>query len=353
MRYWHFTEDGIDIEPSTIQPGKVKEISPVALSSMDNQNLHDKVYGIRAKLNLSNPQSDKFKELTKSRTETYNNLGFDRIAKMIETQCSDYLTPMKENRMFLYRGVKLNESDGNRFFMGNSRTDRRPKDSDSGIQIIWDQILSSLNIYANRSNSIFTSSSTVTSSFYGDDVYLIFPLNISKFSWSATHRDIILYPESFDNLYTMTLSNQQHYKLTEYYNYVERYHNSLTNDGFSGSLDREKQYLRVQLAELKSHLKLAIKKLNREQLKLSIEMVNNIEKTGIMNEQFTEMRDFFKDIVSKCVFDIDEFQKVYKVTDRDFNKALRSKNEICISGHYIAIKEDFEEYFRDLWMGGP
>jgi len=349
MRYWQFTEDGIEIEPNTIQPGMTKGISPVTLSSMDYQHLHDKLYDIRFRLENLNSYlaPDKFKELINYRTEVYHKMGFDKIARMIEIRCGNYLGIMKSNGKFLYRGVKPNESDGKTFFMGNSRTDRRPKDSESAAQDIWNKALAELNIFANRSNSIFTTSSLNQANGFGD-LYMIFPFDTAKFSWSKTHRDIILSYYDLSTVYTINLGNYDKSKLMIYSDDVQKIYNNLKSKKME---DNKSINLITCVSEILYFLKSGLTNMDLKYFSECVKFIDRMESDNNISEFFIELRDFLRTIISQYTFDMDKFQKKYQVTDKDFGKALEGRNEICISGHYIAIDEKYREYFANLWMG--
>ena len=81
------------------------------------------------------------------------------------------------------------------------------------IQEEYDEFATKLGIKALRSNSIFTTTSVSQAISYGR-VYVIFPFNSDDFSWSQTHRDIVLQPSSNLNILDLK-AFQQVFKLDQ------------------------------------------------------------------------------------------------------------------------------------------
>lgn len=109
----------------------------------------------------------------------------ENLIKFIKENCSIFLD-FSDVRT-LYRGIK-GENKG-AIFLGNSRNDRRVKDSRPDIQLAVDTKLTELGFKALRSNSIYCTGSISTASVYGD-IYAIFPIDGADYLWSETRYDL-------------------------------------------------------------------------------------------------------------------------------------------------------------------
>lgn len=115
----------------------------------------------------------------------------NKLFDILDQECSEFISAMKQANKMLYRGTKSEES----VFEGRSYDDptspRRTKDSNKEISDQFDEMLSQMGVKALRSNSIYTTSSEGFASQYGWNVYIIFPKN--GFSFLGTRiRDLIL-----------------------------------------------------------------------------------------------------------------------------------------------------------------
>jgi hypothetical protein len=127
----------------------------------------------------------------------------DMIADYIGQHCSDILNLYKNtgSRVF-YRGMSwphlIKSTPGLSYktfaFVGQSREDRRTKDSNSSQTQVFDSALANNGFKALRSNSVFVSSSPSVASDYGT-IWVIFPFNGFDFTYT-NRRDVVIEPSS-------------------------------------------------------------------------------------------------------------------------------------------------------------
>jgi hypothetical protein len=113
----------------------------------------------------------------------------DKFYALIEQNCSDALSVMKETGKLLYRGIRRRSAQFP-IFHGRSRENRKTLDSSEKTQLTIDFYLGNSGFTALRSNSIFCTSKSSFATNYGT-VYLIFPFNGFDFTWSEVIDDLV------------------------------------------------------------------------------------------------------------------------------------------------------------------
>jgi hypothetical protein len=280
-----------------------------------------------------------------------------KILDYINTNCGNYVAAMKTAGLLLYRGIKSDESKDRIAFIGNSRTNRKPKDSNLNASQEFNQIMTELGIEANRSNSIFTTSETSRSNIYGDQ-YIIFPLNSAKFSWT-TQPDLILNDysstdiwarytsgdEEFDNKFKDEIKNNFAKKIEDLYDKITLHLKTLNLKGSIPGLEplvfSIKLYLNnyIYSKYTKHSLLTDIQSL----LTKSSKEFQNYPELNILSE----LDNFLKTNLPKIkkVLDLEKFKKYFDPKDTDFVGALESGHEICINGHYLALESNHYKKF--------
>jgi len=109
-----------------------------------------------------------------------------KVVNFIKTNCSDILKLYQRSGQYLYHGFKEKHQ---LLFLGNPRTDRKPRNSEPKFQEAIDNHLKDAGFKALRSNSIFCVPLRRRSSYYGSP-YIIFPLNGFNYTWSDKFFDI-------------------------------------------------------------------------------------------------------------------------------------------------------------------
>jgi len=103
---------------------------------------------------------------------------------LIEQNCSGALHSMRAANRALYRGLARTTEA----FLGQSRTDRRPMNTEPGQQEIIDEFLRRAGFQAVRSNSIFATGERETARDYGYPYY-VFPFDSAHTTWNRDFSD--------------------------------------------------------------------------------------------------------------------------------------------------------------------
>jgi len=334
-----------------LDPSKIKSGTTIGITEPKSQ--------VGKLSNFVNTVKSKFNIKPKNNISNINS-GLDRVAKMIETQCSKYLNVIKHERRFLYRGVTSKESQDHEFFMGNSHSSRIPMDSDPEAQKVWNTIVTQLGIKANRGNSIFTTSNKWQAGSYGIS-YLIFPLNTASFSWSRSQSDLVINNSKLSEIYDLKLTSNQMDRLAQYYLTLDRYYHSHDMENIKSKAKEDninsakEKHIVSKYKNMLMYFDSFRLTLNEQVFYYVRDMANEIIRvsgTTYSLRIIKEFKELLDQIDDQKSIDIEKFEKIYQVTDKDFDRALDSQNEICISGHYIAAKasEDNVSYFKFRWL---
>jgi hypothetical protein len=120
----------------------------------------------------------------------------EKVIEYLKQNCSDIIEDMRATKKLLYRGLKRGELGP--IFVGQSRQDRKPKDTGSKVSAFFDQALASHGFKALRSNSIFVTSEYHHALSYGNAVYAIFPINGFNFTYTNSTDLVIKIPDLID-----------------------------------------------------------------------------------------------------------------------------------------------------------
>lgn len=231
-----------------------------------------------------------------------------KLFEKIEKDCSQYLAAVKDAGLWLYRG-----SSGPDEFVGKSWETRRAKDSSREAQVVFDEMLASLGFVALRGNSIFATSNWDHASGFGDQVYVIFPVN---------GRSHFTYTVSEDLTLTDILDvgvNQQ--KL-----------NDLKIE-FG-------QWLREATKDVKKKPKWLIRLLDYSKPgswwswnSIDFEL-KTLDKKGKIQ---LDVPDRFMNVDQRSLVDVESFVRRYHPKNTDLATALKNMNEVYISGVYYAL----------------
>jgi hypothetical protein len=110
----------------------------------------------------------------------------DALIAKVQTECSEYLTAVKNTKRIWYRGATYK----GQVFQGTTPNSRKPMDTDADVQEYIDKLFSEMGFKALRSNSIFCSADYTATERYGDAMYFIVPKNGFAFTWSPGVRDL-------------------------------------------------------------------------------------------------------------------------------------------------------------------
>lgn len=222
------------------------------------------------------------------------------IVQTISRECSDFLNVIKHTHMFLYRGIRNDES----VFEGRSRDDRATKDSKSEISDEFDKIMAAHGVTALRHNSIFTTTNSARASGYGHNVYMIFPKNGFHFL-STTSADLIL----------------------------DSWHQLADHDAVNKFVQQLKSWIRDNNVDMSNHSQLDwYISVDRVQGIFS-EIENNFYAYDNNLQLPEEFNKSMEDFVSSSAV-IERFEP----NTTDLASAMLSQNEILINGEYWALK---------------
>jgi hypothetical protein len=263
---------------------------------------------------------------TKSGAKTQNML--EKLADKLQSECSDYLSAFAASKKVMWRGASETNPQ---IFLGRSPANRNPMDSSRSETLMFNKILSQLNIQANRSNSIFVTSDLYSAGGYGE-VYAVVPKNTAKFAWSKKHSDIILYggqnEQYLKNPITSRLLTKELTNINNWYTQEGAY-------SARGRVMRE-QWMRIfRRAEDNEPITAAQSEF----------LVKNFPKSLLIPHLDYLQRQ------GKDVFNLEKFQKHFQMTDSDLPAALKSGHEIMIHGEYYAIRRKIWEKIKKIIEG--
>jgi hypothetical protein len=234
--------------------------------------------------------------------------AFGPLIQTIQKECSQSLAAFKSTGKVLFRGVRVGKSNPPAY-VGRSWNERRTMTSVPEGQKVFDYALQKLGISALRSNSIFTTSDSNQAEGYGK-LYIIIPKNGFQFSWAIHEPDMviddvsILYKEDvidkiIDNIDALVEKGKMPSDASGY-----EWQEVLQFDGYEESI----KYLKDAKYPAAALKQIALDKL--------------IDYTHIKND--------------------------IGPTNKNFDAALKSGNEVLINGEYYAFEMT---KFRDILSG--
>lgn len=119
----------------------------------------------------------------------------ENLFKALSKNCSQIIKVYKEiNRnnfnqnKFLYRGIRSSDDA----LYGKPYDARKPKDSDGELHELLNNAMDSAGLQAKRDNSTFMTGDRSQASGYGNSLYIMFPVDGFKFTWSKREKDLVL-----------------------------------------------------------------------------------------------------------------------------------------------------------------
>lgn len=273
-------------------------------------------------------------------------LGIYEAWDLVKTQCTNAYDVFEQTKRVAYRGL-----DGApAAFLGRSRITRKPMNTDAEFQRITDQALTEYlgQGAAVRGNSIFVSGSRNSASGYGQ-LFVIFPKDTATFTWSSKYDDLILDPKMMQWSDVIPLPKMKFYQdfLDELEQYPELAKNQELTDLihlFDTNLDYGAWWVNRTLDAVDS---------------LPVEVKQAAQKTGfdmfltaVRRKQNHEsvMKSFYN--LGLIKFNPRKFIRDFDPQTGDWEQALKSRNEIYVSGEYVAIRNsDFEQLIDAMLYG--
>ena len=126
-------------------------------------------------------------EIAPGEKRIIHKLKFKKMwQKLIIPHCSEILKIYSLSNKVLYRGI---ENQVSTIFRGTSRIDRKPRDSYLMLSELFELGLKHLGMTALRSNSIFAISDEEIAKNFGNQTFIIFPINGFEYTWTK-HTDL-------------------------------------------------------------------------------------------------------------------------------------------------------------------
>ena len=154
----------------------------------DMKQLQDKLNKEIEKVNLA------YQKEYETSTVNDRPVKMDNLFKALAKHCKEIIKVYKElNRnnfdreRFLFRGIKSSDDA----VYGKPFEARKPKDSNRDLHDLVNGTINKLGFEANRENAMFVSGDRGQASNYGS-LYIMFPMDGFKFTWSKTVKDLVL-----------------------------------------------------------------------------------------------------------------------------------------------------------------
>ena len=338
-------------KPPVLKPGTTADVPKFSKFGEIIQKLH----GIKTRIANLKPSAPSISKLEKSQAKMQSNLKVDQLVDYINKHCGFYVKEMQKANQLLYRGAKSNESKDRYAFIGNSRANRRPRDSNAVAAKEFDKILTKLGFEALRKNSIFTTSNISGTLQYGTR-YIIFPLDSAKFTYTD-HRDVVLNTGSEQKWFTFSFKDKKleaHIMktLSEILVEAENYTRKLqSSDNYVNLMPIIYHY-----SDLIFYL-VTIQNTKRFQsLRGAYQQALNIPDIAT-NEHyriFNKFKEFIAPYMPKLKksYDLERFKEIYNPQNTELWEAIDTGVEIYISGHYLALRAtQFETIIKEKILG--
>jgi transcription antitermination factor NusG len=132
---------------------------------------------------------------SKSFTASGTPLKMENLFKGLQKNCKEIIKVYQDlngssfkRQKFLYRGIR-SRSDA---LYGKPFEARKPKDSNSELHTMLNDAMKNAGFTARRDNSTFTTGDRGQASGYGNSLYILFPVDGFKYTWSRTEKDLVL-----------------------------------------------------------------------------------------------------------------------------------------------------------------
>jgi len=248
------------------------------------------------------------------------------LAAFINKNCKPYLADVNPHDQTLYRGVR--HTGGAVAFIRDVRTDREPRDTEKFRHNAFNMLIKLAGGTANRSNAAFCTSSTVSTTEYGD-TFTVFPIGNFHYTWSPYFDD-----------WTINFKNTQMRHLMK------------------------PEYKEMSDEEVQEWIEIEIAKYSRELERIqyaggpSINRINNLKKDienlkgprGVeIARAMASLNYDSPNILKPEVYDLDKLKQSI-IVDRYLADAIQSRHEVMISGSDILYinKTFYGQYVRDL-----
>lgn len=268
----------------------------------------------------------------------------EELIKFINKNCSEYITLCKASKKVLFRGIK---DIGKNSFLGHPRKDRRPESSDKETHDFINMVLDKAGL-ATRGNSIFCTSDFTNAENYGN-LYIIFPINGSKYMWNPTNPDLIMSPEAFpapkwyNSKYPKTDIKNAFDMITKFRrNYKKIYAGNPKAADLYDLMCDEFIFLEGNYQDDDGI------KIFRKNLVSLIRIISQYNKYQIDKTLLVDIQPWIRlnkicatykpPTIDKAT--AQKLAKYYKFTDQNLVKAFKTEFEVCVQGNYLALEAE-------------
>lgn len=264
-------------------------------------------------------------EISWSRTP----VSIDQAMSTIQSECKHAYQVFTKTGLRAYRGIENKTYES---FLGETGRDRLPMNSTPEFQQLIDQALRDHlgSAAAVRSNSIFVTGSSGHASGYGN-LYVIFPTDSARFTWSTRYDDIVIDSRMRDWTDFVPLTQMMSYQ--KFLDYLEDYPELNQNSAVVEFLDYfgpNTDYLDWWKYDPMSWLS-RMPEPAREAAKSS-----GFDKfLYTMSKTYRTIKKLYDQGLAK--FNPERFIDDFKPRDTNWAAAVKSKNEILVSGKYVAV----------------
>lgn len=238
------------------------------------------------------------------------DLDKDRVIGLLKRDCADYIQAATAlgNAPWLYRGMKANGIGSVNH--GNSRQDRKPRDSSKWANDLFDWCLKKLGFTALRGNSIFCTSNQELASEYGE-LYMIFPIDKASSYTYTKYDDVIITGEVFVNV----INDKKLERLRDQVNYIINHPDDYNDDP---DLIRTANILKPGIRAVYGLMASSEGQ----------EMLQDFQrKTGVSANMY--------DLV-----DVGKFEQEIHPSNSNLAAGLSLQREVLIAGEYYALRKD-------------
>jgi len=301
----------LDKYKSSLHSMKYMDLPPALKAEM--KQIEDKLNGEIDKVNQAYQI-----EFEKSKVND-RPVKMDNLFKALAKNCKEIIKVYKElNRnnfereKFLFRGIRSSDDA----LYGKPFESRKPKDSNQDLHELVNGTIKHLGFEANRENAMFVTGDRSQASGYGHSLYVLFPVDGFKFTWSKTVKDLVL-----DNNKRRDLLDQE-------------------------VVPKLREMVKKAKAESKDPSTFPV--YNPDDLFYSgyeydrdYESVSSAIDQGLLPEEAQDLLDNV--LTNKSI------QEHFQFTDQDLFSAILSEKEIYVRGNYYAVNiEHSRELFKFL-----
>jgi hypothetical protein len=251
-----------------------------------------------------------------------------RLLKGIEKNCSEIMKIYhnlnksdSHGSSFLYRGVSSSKDA----IFGKPFENRKPKDSNALLSKYLNRLMEIEGFEARRDNSIFAVSHRGHASQYANpDIYIIFPVDGFKFTWSPKEEDLVLNVQTISKFFSVSKVGQLKKAIADQWDQAKEFFDHYNYAG-AGSLEHFKVRAFTRSGAIREDISA-----------LTQAILGNV-----LPEEFHQYTDMTKLLNDGLVLDHFEFDNT------DLVGAIEARHEVYIRGAYYGINVNFANLVKE------